>query len=84
MTAGFQYSKRKVFIARFLEIILAPLAWCIRSHSLNEVRRVLIIEPYGLGDAANLSAAQQAYHHRARCNGAARSGKYSDEMERAT
>jgi len=35
------------------------------------------------GDAANLSAAQQAYLHRARCNGAARSGKYTDEMERA-
>jgi len=34
------------------------------------------------GDAANVPAAQQAYLHRARCNGAARSGKYSDEMER--
>lgn len=35
------------------------------------------------GDAANIPAAQQAYLHRARCNGAARSGKYTDEMERA-
>jgi fructose-bisphosphate aldolase class I len=35
------------------------------------------------GDAANIPAAQQAYFHRARCNSAARSGKYTDEMERA-
>jgi fructose-bisphosphate aldolase class I len=35
------------------------------------------------GEAANVPAAQSAYLHRARCNGAARSGDYSDEMERA-
>ncbi len=35
------------------------------------------------GKAANVAAAQQAFHHRAHCNGAARSGGYSDEMERA-
>jgi fructose-bisphosphate aldolase class I len=35
------------------------------------------------GDAANIPAAQQAYFHRARCNSAARSGNYTDEMERA-
>jgi len=35
------------------------------------------------GKAANAAAAQKAYLHRARCNGAARSGKYTDAMERA-
>ena len=35
------------------------------------------------GEAANMPAAQKALHHRARCNGAARDGRYSDEMERA-
>ncbi len=35
------------------------------------------------GKAANVAAAQQAFHHRARCNGAARSGSYSNEMESA-
>ncbi len=35
------------------------------------------------GNAANVPAAQKAYLHRARCNGAARSGKYTEEMERA-
>ena len=34
------------------------------------------------GNPANMPAGQKAYFHRARCNGAARSGKYTDEMER--
>jgi fructose-bisphosphate aldolase class I len=34
------------------------------------------------GKAGNVPAAQKAYHHRARCNSAARSGKYSREMEK--
>jgi fructose-bisphosphate aldolase class I len=34
------------------------------------------------GKQENLAAAQKAYHHRARCNGAARSGKYSSKMEK--
>lgn len=33
------------------------------------------------GEATNLSAAQQALHHRARCNNTARFGKYSKAME---
>ncbi len=35
------------------------------------------------GKAQNLAAAQRAYYHRAKCNGAARTGKYTDAMERA-
>ena len=34
------------------------------------------------GQAGNVAAAQRAYHHRARCNGAARTGAYSEQMER--
>jgi fructose-bisphosphate aldolase class I len=33
------------------------------------------------GDAAKVSAAQQAFLHRAKCNGAAAMGKYNEEME---
>jgi fructose-bisphosphate aldolase class I len=33
------------------------------------------------GAPGNVDAAQKALHHRARCNGAARSGKYSRQME---
>jgi fructose-bisphosphate aldolase class I len=33
------------------------------------------------GDAANVPAAQEAFHHRAKLNGAARYGRYSEEME---
>jgi fructose-bisphosphate aldolase class I len=35
------------------------------------------------GKSANVAAAQQAFQHRAHCNGAARSGSYSSEMESA-
>jgi len=35
------------------------------------------------GKEANLAAAQKAYLHRAKCNGAARTGSYSDAMENA-
>jgi fructose-bisphosphate aldolase class I len=35
------------------------------------------------GKAANVPAAQSAYLHRARCNGAARSGRYTEQMESA-
>jgi fructose-bisphosphate aldolase class I len=34
------------------------------------------------GDVANVGAAQKAYYHRAKLNGAARSGSYSAEMEK--
>lgn len=35
------------------------------------------------GEAANVAAGQQALLHRARCNGAARDGRYTPEMENA-
>ncbi len=35
------------------------------------------------GQEANVEAGQRAFHHRAQCNSAARSGSYSDEMEKA-
>jgi fructose-bisphosphate aldolase, class I len=34
------------------------------------------------GDGAKVPAAQEAFHHRAKLNGAARYGRYSEEMER--
>jgi fructose-bisphosphate aldolase class I len=34
------------------------------------------------GQKANFEAGQKAYYHRAKCNGAARYGKYSEKMER--
>jgi fructose-bisphosphate aldolase class I len=34
------------------------------------------------GKPENVVAAQKIFHHRAKCNGAARSGKYSDAMEK--
>jgi fructose-bisphosphate aldolase class I len=34
------------------------------------------------GSASNVAAAQQQFHHRAECNGAARFGKYTDQLEK--
>jgi len=36
------------------------------------------------GEPGNVSAAQRAFFHRARCNGAAREGRYSAELENGT
>jgi fructose-bisphosphate aldolase class I len=36
-----------------------------------------------LGKAENVEAAQKAYYHRAKCNGAARTGSYTEAMEKA-
>jgi len=35
------------------------------------------------GSASNVAASQQQFYHRAKCNGAARYGRYSDQIERA-
>jgi len=35
------------------------------------------------GNAENVGAAQRVLYHRAKCNGAARFGKYNEEMEKA-
>jgi fructose-bisphosphate aldolase class I len=35
------------------------------------------------GDPANVRAGQQAFRHRARCNSAAREGRYTPELEQA-
>jgi fructose-bisphosphate aldolase, class I len=36
------------------------------------------------GESGNVASAQDAFHHRAKLNGAARYGRYSEEMERET
>ena len=35
------------------------------------------------GDPSRIAAGQKAFYHRARCNGAARHGRYTPELERA-
>lgn len=51
------------------------------SFSYGRALQAPALKAWG-GKAANAAAAQRAFHHRARCNGAARSGKYSEAMER--
>jgi fructose-bisphosphate aldolase class I len=52
------------------------------SFSYGRALQAAPLKAWG-GDASNLAAAQKAYLHRARCNGAARTGSYNSAMEDA-
>jgi len=52
------------------------------SFSYGRALQAPALKAWG-GKAANVGAGQKAYYHRAKCNGAARSGSYTDAMERA-
>lgn len=51
------------------------------SFSYGRALQAPALKAWG-GDAANKPGAQKAYLHRARCNSAARSGSYTEEMEK--
>ena len=52
------------------------------SFSYGRALQAPALKAWG-GKPENLDAGQKAYYHRARCNGAARYGKYTDAMEKA-
>jgi len=60
---------------------LPDLPWQL-SFSYGRALQAPVLKAWK-GDAANVSAAQQAFHHRAMCNSKARFGKYTEEMEAA-
>src|SRR5437762_1379566 len=60
---------------------LEGLAWQL-SFSFGRALQAPVLEVWK-GEAANVAAAQQAFHHRAWCNSKARFGKYTEEMETA-
>jgi len=51
------------------------------SFSYGRALQAPALKAWG-GKQENRAAAQKAFYHRARCNGAARYGKYSDAMEK--
>lgn len=51
------------------------------SFSYGRALQAPALKAWG-GRRENREAAQKAFYHRARCNGAARSGSYTDEMEK--
>ena len=51
------------------------------SFSYGRALQAPALKAWG-GKKENFAAAQKAFYHRAKCNGAARYGKYSDAMER--
>jgi fructose-bisphosphate aldolase class I len=52
------------------------------SFSYGRALQAPALKAWG-GKAANVTAGQRAYYHRAKCNGAARTGKYTEAMEKA-
>jgi fructose-bisphosphate aldolase class I len=52
------------------------------SFSYGRALQAPALKAWG-GKSENIEAAQQAYFHRAKCNGAARSGSYTEAMEAA-
>jgi fructose-bisphosphate aldolase class I len=59
---------------------LGPHPWQL-SFSYGRALQAPALKAW-LGDTANVGAAQKAYYHRAKLNGAARSGSYTPEMEK--
>ena len=57
----------------------APLPWQL-SFSYGRALQAASLKAW-TGKPANVGAAQKAFHHRAKCNGAARYGRYSRSME---
>jgi fructose-bisphosphate aldolase class I len=60
---------------------LGPHPWQL-SFSYGRALQAPALKAWG-GKPENVGAAQQAYYHRAKLNGAARSGSYTPEMEQA-
>jgi fructose-bisphosphate aldolase, class I len=60
---------------------LPHLPWQL-SFSFGRALQAPVLKAWK-GDAANVAAAQQAFHHRALCNSKARFGEYTEEMETA-
>lgn len=55
MGTGYHYSKSKIVFARLLELFFLPFKWGGRNYACNNSEKILIIEPYMLGDAALLA-----------------------------
>ena len=62
-----------------MNALFAGLPWQL-SFSYGRALQEPVLKAW-LGKAANVAAAQQAFHHRAKLNGAARYGQYRKEME---
>ena len=60
---------------------MGPLPWKL-SFSYGRALQAAPLKAWG-GKAENIAAGQRAFAHRARMNGAATLGKWSDALERA-
>src|SRR5690606_30447160 len=60
---------------------MGPHPWEL-TFSYGRALQAAALKAWG-GKTANVAAAQKAFMHRARCNGAAHDGSYTAEMEKA-
>jgi fructose-bisphosphate aldolase, class I len=60
--------------------VMGPHPWAL-SFSYGRALQAPALEAWR-GKSESIEKAQAAFHHRARCNGAARQGKYTAQMER--
>jgi fructose-bisphosphate aldolase class I len=64
-----------------MNAMAGPHPWQL-SFSYGRALQAPVLEAWR-GDPGRIAAGQQAFYHRARCNGAARSGRYTAALERA-
>ena len=65
-----------------MNAMAGPHPWQL-SFSYGRALQAPVLDAWK-GDPGRIGAGQRAFYHRARCNGAARSGRYSAELERAS
>jgi len=62
---GLKYPRHTVFLSRLVEVVFFPIAAFIRKAARNhEVKRILIVEPFNLGDVISLAIMFDPLHRR--------------------
>jgi fructose-bisphosphate aldolase class I len=78
--SGGQSSEAATAHLNAMNMMAGPRPWQL-SFSFARALQAPALQSWH-GDAANVSMAQKAFYHRAKCNSLARYGRYSDTMEK--
>jgi fructose-bisphosphate aldolase class I len=79
--SGGQADERATAHLNAMNRLPGPSPWPL-SFSYARALQTAPLKAWG-GDPARVADAQRAFYHRARCNGAARAGAYTPELERS-
>jgi fructose-bisphosphate aldolase class I len=80
--SGGQSDERATAHLNAMNQLGASHPWAL-SFSYGRALQAAPLRAWG-GDSARVAAGQRAFHHRARLTGAARQGRYTPDLERAT